>query len=221
MIDLVAQVILALLALAIIGMATARLAAGRMLIYGGSLMLCAALLFAGLAGLAGPVERLVLPLGLPWIGTHLRLDALSGFFLVLIGLGGGGASLFALGYGRHEAHPGRVLPFYPAFLAGLSLVVVADDAFLFLFAWELMSLTSWALVMAHQAEAPHDSPEQRFQARRPTGRLRLPDHGDVQRDGLAAGLRSPGRRDRAAMPSMPCVRATPMRRSPPWCSCWR
>src|SRR6185312_5523903 len=55
-----------------------------------------------------------------------------------------GASLFALGYGRHEDQPQRVLPFYPAVLAGLNLVVLADDAFLFLFAW--------ALVLAHHRE---------------------------------------------------------------------
>jgi len=151
MIDLVAYVILALLALAITGLMTSRSTVGRPLVYGGSLILCAALLATGLSALTSPVQRLSLPLGLPWIGTHLRLDVLSGFFLIVVGLGGGGASLFALGYSRHETHPGRVLPFYPAFLAGLSLVVVADDAFLFLFAWELMSLTSWALVMAHQA----------------------------------------------------------------------
>jgi formate hydrogenlyase subunit 3/multisubunit Na+/H+ antiporter MnhD subunit len=42
-----------------------------------------------------------------------------------------------------------VLPFYPAFLAGMSIVVLADDAFTFLLAWEFMSLSSWALVMAH------------------------------------------------------------------------
>ncbi len=77
---------------------------------------------------------------------------LSGFFLILIGIGGAGASLFAIGYGRHEAHPERILPFYPAFLAGMILVIVADDAFTFLFAWELMSLTSWALVMAHHRQ---------------------------------------------------------------------
>src|SRR5258708_22593867 len=34
----------------------------------------------------------------------------------------------------------------------MTLVVVADDAFAFLFAWELMSLSSWALVMAHHRE---------------------------------------------------------------------
>ena len=41
------------------------------------------------------------------------------------------------------------MPFYPAFLAGMTLVVLADDAFTFLISWEFMSLTSWALVMAH------------------------------------------------------------------------
>src|SRR5258708_289847 len=59
------------------------------------------------------------------------------------------ASLYGLGYGRHEEAPGRVLPFFPAFLAGMNLVVLADDAFTFLFIWEFMSLSSWALVMAH------------------------------------------------------------------------
>ena len=155
MIELVGWIILSLLALSVVGVMTTRFAAGRLLVYGGSLMLCGVLLFIGLTALGGPVQRLALPLGLPWIGTHLRLDALSAFFLALVGLGGGGASLFALGYGRHEAHPGRVLPFYPAFLAAISLVVVADDAFLFLFGWELMSLTSWALVMAGQGDPGH------------------------------------------------------------------
>src|SRR6266513_1087194 len=64
-----------------------------------------------------------------------------------------GISLIALGYGRHEHAPRRVLPFYPAFLAGMSIVVLADDAFTFLVAWEFMSLSSWALVMAHHRVA--------------------------------------------------------------------
>ena len=67
-------------------------------------------------------------------------------------LGAAAASLFALGYGRHEPAPQRVLPFYPAFLAGMNLVVLADDAFTFLVSWEFMSLSSWALVMAHHRE---------------------------------------------------------------------
>ena len=115
-----------------------------------------------LALLAGALWRLVtfsaadaiaLPLGLPWIGAHFRIDALSTFFLVVVNLGGAGASLFALGYGRHEHAPGRVLPFYSVFLAAMNMVVLADDAFAFLFSWEFMSLASWALVMAHHEEA--------------------------------------------------------------------
>ena len=86
---------------------------------------------------------------MPWLGSHLQLDALSAFFIVVIDLGSMSASLFALGYGRHETAPERVLPFYPAFLAAMTLVVVADDAFTFLLSWEFMSLTSWAMVMSH------------------------------------------------------------------------
>ena len=52
-----------------------------------------------------------LPLGLPWLGTHFRIDALSAFFFFVVNLGGAAASLFALGYGRHEHMPERVLPF--------------------------------------------------------------------------------------------------------------
>ena len=76
----------------------------------------------------------------------------SAFFLAVVNLGAAAASLFALGYGRHEPAPQRVLPFYPAFLAGMNLVVLADDAFTFLVSWEFMSLSSWALVMSHHRE---------------------------------------------------------------------
>src|ERR1043165_2712602 len=98
----------------------------------------AALLAAGGAGRAPAA----LPLGLPWLGSHFRSDALAAFFLVVVNLGGAVASLYGLGYGRHESAPHRVLPFYPAFLAGMNLVVLANDAFSFLLSWEFMSLAS-------------------------------------------------------------------------------
>jgi hydrogenase-4 component B len=71
---------------------------------------------AHLLGAAAP-ESITLPVGVPWLGAHLRIDALSAFFLVVVDLGAMSASLFALGYGQHETAPERVLPFYPAFLA--------------------------------------------------------------------------------------------------------
>jgi hydrogenase-4 component B len=105
-----------------------------------------------LASAAALPQTVGLPLGLPWSGAHFRLDALSAFFLAVVNLGGAGASLFAIGYDRHEVAKGRVLPFFPLFLAGMNLVVLADDAFSFLAAWEFMSLSSWALVVAHHRD---------------------------------------------------------------------
>ncbi len=126
--------------------------AGRSIVYGGSLAISAASLLVALLSLGATTSVVTLPLGLHLTGAHFRLDPLAAFFLVVVGLGSAGASFYALGYGRHEHEPQRVLPFYPVFLAGLNLVVVADDAFSFLFAWELMSLASWALVMSHHRE---------------------------------------------------------------------
>jgi formate hydrogenlyase subunit 3/multisubunit Na+/H+ antiporter MnhD subunit len=124
------------------------------IVYGTSLAVSIVAGAAGAAALLGGqgAPGIVLPVGLPWLGAHFRLDALSAFFLAVVDLGGAAASLFALGYGQHEEAPERVLPFYPLFLAGMNLVVLADDAFAFVFSWEFMSLSSWALVMAHHRE---------------------------------------------------------------------
>ncbi|MCB1496926.1 MAG: hydrogenase 4 subunit B [Bauldia sp.] len=125
------------------------------IVYGLSAAITAVLLAHALAHLvsgSGPVSQ-TMPLGLPWIGVHFRLDALSALFLAIVAAGGLAASVYGIGYGRHEESPGRVLPFFPAFLAGMVLVVLADDAFTFLVSWEFMSLASWALVMAHHREA--------------------------------------------------------------------
>ena len=78
-----------------------------------------------------------------------RLDALSAFFLVVVDLGAVRREPVCDRLRKHETAPGRVLPFYPAFLAAMAFVVLADDAFTFLLSWEFMSLTSWALVMSH------------------------------------------------------------------------
>ncbi len=146
----------AFLAVSIPGVLAARARAGTAIVYGASLGISLLALVNALPVIVSgnPATELVLPLGLPWIGAHFRLDPLSSFFLVVVNLGGAIASLYALGYGRHEEAPHRVLPFYPAFLATMNLVALAADAFSFLLAWEGMSLASSALVMAH-----HRNPE--------------------------------------------------------------
>ena len=148
--------ILGLLAAAVISVAAPRLDETMQAVYGLCLAASVVILVAALVSLLGGPDTgdtVTLPLGIPWIGAHFRVDALSAFFLCVINLGSAAASLYGLGYGRHEATPERVLPFFPAFLAGMNLVLLADDAFTFLLSWESMSLASWALVMAHHREA--------------------------------------------------------------------
>ena len=141
---------------------------------------------------------MTLPIGLPWIGANFRLDALSAFFAVVVNLGGAAASLYAIGYGRHEREPARVLPFFPAFLAGMNLVLIADDAYTFLVSWEFMSLASWALVMAHHREAGNQRAGFVY--------IVMASFGDAVRC-CSPSACSPARA--AAMRSPPCARRRP------------
>src|SRR5258706_2088334 len=142
--------VLALLAKAVTAVCLARRPVATPLIYSITATISAILCVAAFLGLeAGNSAVRRLPLGLPWVGANFHIDALSSLFLLIVNLGAAGASLYAIGYGRHESSPQRVLPFFPAFLAGMNLVILADDAFTFLLSWEFMSLSSWALVMAH------------------------------------------------------------------------
>src|ERR1700756_1924929 len=116
----------ALLGVACAGAAAARLPGANAPLYGATLLISVIGLGAALTQLIGGARAptVTLPLGLPWLGAHFRMDALSAFFLIVVNLGAAAASLFAVGYGAHESAPGRVLPFYPAFLAGMNLVVL-------------------------------------------------------------------------------------------------
>jgi formate hydrogenlyase subunit 3/multisubunit Na+/H+ antiporter MnhD subunit len=143
----------ALLGVGGIAIALNRSAAATRIIYGLCFGLSLLLFVSAVIPRGAVALTATLPLGLPWIGAHFRLDVLSAFFLAVVNLGGAAASFYAIGYGAHEKHPSRILPFFPAFLVGMNLVVLADDAFTFLVAWEFMSLSSWALVLAHHEVA--------------------------------------------------------------------
>ena len=129
---------------------------------------------------AWPRRRL--PLGLPWLPSRVRLDALSGFFLGVIGVVSVAVGLYGPAYVRGFEHGRESLAalggFTGLFLAGMLLVVLADDAFLFMVAWEVMSLSSYFLV-AFQHE----------QRRQPPRRLPLPADGAHRRTGHPARLR--------------------------------
>ncbi len=93
-------------------------------------------------------QSTVLPLGLPDLPFHVRLDPLSGFFLLLLGSAGTGISVFSAGYFRsgEGTAPGLLCLQYHVFLASMATVILADDAYLFMVAWETMALSSYFLV---------------------------------------------------------------------------
>jgi formate hydrogenlyase subunit 3/multisubunit Na+/H+ antiporter MnhD subunit len=155
-VEVVLWCVLALLAMAPLAVVGARRATTTNVVYAIALAVSTTALGTAAWALVmntGFAQTVRLSIGLPWLGAHFRLDPLAAAFLVVVNLGGATASLYGLGYGRHEEEPGRVLPFFPAFLGGMNLVVLADDAFTFLLTWEFMSLTSWALVMAHHRQS--------------------------------------------------------------------
>ena len=122
-------------------------------VYGATFILCALIFSMSVLPRGSETLTMELPLGVPWIGMHFRIDHLTVFFLAVINLVSAAASAFAIGYGAHEKHAMRILPFYPLFIAAMNTVVLADDAFTFLCSWELMSVFSWALVLAYDYAA--------------------------------------------------------------------
>jgi len=109
------------------------------------------LLGVALSAVAGDPEVAVLPIGLPQLPFHLRLDSLSCFFLMVIGGASAGVSAFAAGYFRkgEGTPPGLICLEYHIFLASLAMVVLADDAYAFMVVWETMAFSSFFLVMAN------------------------------------------------------------------------
>src|SRR5688572_1483256 len=98
--------------------------------------------------ITSPAEQWVLAIGLPDLPVHLRRDALSNVFLFLLGAASAGISVFGAGYFRRGEGtlPGLLCLQYHLFLAAMGAVLLADDAYSFMVAWESMALSSYFLV---------------------------------------------------------------------------
>jgi hydrogenase-4 component B len=89
---------------------------------------------------------------LPWQavgGSLVGLDPLSAFFLLLVFLQGALGSIYGLGYWPQSRNPRtarKLQLFWGTIMAGMSLVVVARQAFAFLLGWEVMALSAFFLV---------------------------------------------------------------------------
>jgi hydrogenase-4 component B len=142
--------IAAWLAIGVAGLAAPRNVryAGRILFALGALVALALAAIAAYSLVSGAAQSRVLPIGLPDLPFHLRLDALSSAFLLLLGASVAGVSLFCSGYFRDSdgMAPGLLCLQYHVFLASMALVLLADDAYAFMVGWELMALSSYFLV---------------------------------------------------------------------------
>lgn len=99
---------------------------------------------------AGSTERAVMAIGLPDLPFHLRLDPLAGFFMTVVGLLAFIVSIYSMGYVKgimKERTVTRLVVFYALFLAGMFMVILADDALFFLISWETMAAASYFLVL--------------------------------------------------------------------------
>ena len=126
----------------------------------GSICSCAASIFGIALGIIGLVasEPLTASVAstIPFLAFAVRLDPLSSFFVLTISLAGLAASIYAVGYLK-EFH-GRVsvaalAALTNGFLLSMTLVVIADNGFFFLIAWELMTLVSYFLVVTEHKKA--------------------------------------------------------------------
>jgi hydrogenase-4 component B len=144
------------LAIGIVG-----LAAPRNLRYISKVLFPLGALIGVLAGLTSlrflgeSAETAVLVIGLPGLPFHLRLDNLAAVFVLLLGFASAGISIFAAGYFRkgEGAAPGLMCLQYHIFLASMLLVLLADDAYAFMVAWECMALSSFFLVTTEHRHA--------------------------------------------------------------------
>lgn len=110
---------------------------------------------AALFALDGMPQTAELLIGLPNLPFHLRLDALSAVFILLLGFVSAGISIYAAGYFRQGqgTAPGVLCLEYHLFLASMLMVLLADDAYAFMVAWETMALTSFLLVTTDHRHA--------------------------------------------------------------------
>lgn len=107
--------------------------------------------------MGAPPESLLMAWDVPYGSLYLRLDALSAFFLVPIFLISALAAIYGTEY--LEAYRGRksVAPawfFLNVLAASMVVVVLANNAVLFLMAWETMALSSFFLVTFENEKEP-------------------------------------------------------------------
>jgi hydrogenase-4 component B len=81
--------------------------------------------------------------------AHMRLDAISGFFLALLSVVGGGAAIYSRDYWSDRDYPDSAPTarrWWSAMLLSMGLVLVCSNGLHFLLAWELFAVSGYFLM---------------------------------------------------------------------------
>jgi hydrogenase-4 component B len=115
---------------------------------------CAAALATGAATTSRSFE--LFPSLIPYVRFSIHVDALGCFFGLIVSLLALAISIYSLGYARGyygQKNVGILAGFFNLLLLATTLVFLADNAFFFLIAWEIMALSAYCLVsFEHEKE---------------------------------------------------------------------
>jgi hydrogenase-4 component B len=92
----------------------------------------------------------IIPNVIPFFNLEIFVDGVSAFFLLIIGIVSFAVSLYSIGYSKEyqvEKRTSALGFLFNTFILSMVLVVTSNNAFFFLLFWELMSLTSFFLVI--------------------------------------------------------------------------
>ncbi|MDE1829874.1 MAG: hydrogenase 4 subunit B [Thaumarchaeota archaeon] len=100
--------------------------------------------------LTGKPLSWIVPNMVPFFNLEVFVDGVSAFFMLMIGIVSFAVSLYSIGYSREYQVTKRISVFgflFNVFVVSMLLVVSSNNGFFFLVFWELMSLTSFFLVI--------------------------------------------------------------------------
>lgn len=92
----------------------------------------------------------MIPNAIPFFDLEIFVDGISAFFLLIIGLITFAVSVYSIGYSKEYQIKKRTMALgflFNVFVLSMILVAASNNAFFFLLFWEVMSLTSFFLVI--------------------------------------------------------------------------
>jgi len=92
----------------------------------------------------------MVPNVIPFFDLEIFVDGIAAFFLLMIGIVSFAVSIYSIGYSKEYQIKKRTMALgflFNVFILSMVLVVASNNAFFFLLFWEVMSLTSFFLVI--------------------------------------------------------------------------